>query len=580
MIQCRCPLEFRVQDYFPASNLRTSERVMHHTTNSTIRLYTTIEHEHLALQSRLWLAGLLAILLVAGVFSPLQAAPRPFPAALIGCEERVVNGGFETENAFWTLSSGVHVPSYESSLVFEGARSMRLGNVDLADAAVDSYVAQAISLPGDANYIVISFQYYPYYDNTLGAGDLQYFELWDSNTNTFISRPLQMQRNDRTWLLAQYDLAALRGRNIQIRFGARNDGANGRIAMYVDRISVIACNGTPGPSPTPTATGLPPTATPTPTSPAATATAVPGAPSGNCDVILLNGDFETDSNWICGADPVPGTYAGAQKYTGLRSMQLGNPPGYRPDVEAYSSARQLITISSSSTVAQLRWFHFYQSQEPPTDSPSINSDRQELILLNPDLSTLAVLHRVRRTDGGFLEEVVDLTPYRGRSFYVYFNVFNDGNGQRTWMWLDNARVFVCYPDGLVFEPLPLWTPSPTPMPLPSPTATPTPLAMSSDELALAPLPTISIPEIFSPEALTPLAPETAAEADAGSSATAVDAPQAAADQPSSSARQSGETVAAGETGAKGFPFGTILVLGGILLLVAMLIAAMIRGLRR
>ena len=39
---------------------------------------------------------------------------------------------------------------------------------------------------------------------------------------------------------------------------------------------------------------------------------------------------------------------------------------------------------------------------------------------------------------------VDLTPYLDGSYYLYFNVYNDGNGKRTWMFLDDVQLLVCY----------------------------------------------------------------------------------------------------------------------------------------
>lgn len=39
---------------------------------------------------------------------------------------------------------------------------------------------------------------------------------------------------------------------------------------------------------------------------------------------------------------------------------------------------------------------------------------------------------------------VDLTPYLDGSYYLYFNVLNDGNGLRTWMFLDDVQLLVCY----------------------------------------------------------------------------------------------------------------------------------------
>jgi hypothetical protein len=88
------------------------------------------------------------------------------------------------------------------------------------------------------------------------------------------------------------------------------------------------------------------------------------------------------------------------------------------------------------------------------------------VLLKPDLSTVAVLRSVRRNNNAWIEELVDLTPYRGQSLVLYFNVYNDGNGQRTWQFLDDVQIAVCYP---AVTPTPF---VPTPVPTQFPTAAP------------------------------------------------------------------------------------------------------------
>jgi hypothetical protein len=37
----------------------------------------------------------------------------------------------------------------------------------------------------------------------------------------------------------------------------------------------------------------------------------------------------------------------------------------------------------------------------------------------------------------------DLSPYRGMAIVLYFNVINDGDGYRTWMYVDDVSVNVC-----------------------------------------------------------------------------------------------------------------------------------------
>ncbi|RLT36319.1 MAG: hypothetical protein DWI57_15110 [Chloroflexi bacterium] len=64
--------------------------------------------------------------------------------------------------------------------------------------------------------------------------------------------------------------------------------------------------------------------------------------------------------------------------------------------------------------------------------------------------------------------------YIGHSFYIYFNVFNDVNSTRTWMFLDDVRLIVCYATAAVTA-----TATPTAMPVLGATVTPTPPALGS-----------------------------------------------------------------------------------------------------
>ena len=63
--------------------------------------------------------------------------------------------------------------------------------------------------------------------------------------------------------------------------------------------------------------------------------------------------------------------------------------------------------------------------------------------------------------------MVDLTPYRGQSLVLYFNVYNDGNGQRTWQYLDDVcHLHMCYPERDATPVIPTAIPLPTPIPSP------------------------------------------------------------------------------------------------------------------
>jgi hypothetical protein len=67
-------------------------------------------------------------------------------------------------------------------------------------------------------------------------------------------------------------------------------------------------------------------------------------------------------------------------------------------------------------------------------------DRQYLLLLNTSGTILAVPLWTRSDAATWSSLTFDLTPYRGQTIQVRFGVYNDGNGQSTAFYLDDASV--------------------------------------------------------------------------------------------------------------------------------------------
>lgn len=429
-----------------------------------------------------------------------QPTAAETPIVPAGCSELIVNGGFEVD-AGWRLN-GIDVPpAYVTSPVFAGQRAMRLGIADTANAPVVNSVEQTIALPPAAGSIVLGFHYFPVHEEGPGD-DLQFLDLYDTSTGAKIQRIWAQLGADRTWRFLQFDLTSLKGKTIRLLFGVINDGGGGRTSLYLDDVSLLACDVIPTTAtitatatptggisiiPTPTPTGTPLTGTPTVTpsaSPTAsttatqTPTATPTAtlpPGCQEDALLVNGGFEDDSGWIFGDDPVRPEYSAEHFDGGLRSVRLGNPPG--PDtrnVKTYSSLRQPVTLPNHTGTARLTWQFLSRSQEGNNPSPGDREDRQDVIVLGPDLSTWRILYRARVDSGAWQSGQADLTPFMGQTITIYFNVFNDGNGARTWMYLDDVRLTLCYPTpvalatatGMAISAAPVAT-------MPVPTSTPT-----------------------------------------------------------------------------------------------------------
>ena len=358
-----------------------------------------------------------------------------------GCSELVINGGFEVTDLHWGLAGTTAPPSYSTARAYAGERSLRLGIVDNANLDGSDSLYQDIALPDSAQHFTLSFHYWASHENAPGS-DMQLLNIYEATTGVRLAQPWSRLSNEQSWQFAQIDLTHLRGRTLRIEFGVHNDGSGGRTALYLDDVSLLACepDATPFVTPSATAAAPQPSATPQPvTTPA----------PGGCVVsdTLNNGGFEyaldSQLNWSTGESPVPPVLSN-QSSGGSWSLRLGNPPGSgTQNILSYSSVRQFIQLPAGAASASLRFSHLSRSQEAATISPSLASDRQELILLTSSLATEAILYRSRAESATWATETVDLTRYLGGSYYLYFNVYNDGNGQRTWMSLDDVQVQVC-----------------------------------------------------------------------------------------------------------------------------------------
>lgn len=161
-------------------------------------------------------------------------------------------------------------------------------------------------------------------------------------------------------------------------------------------------------------------------------------PSG-CAGVVANGGFETVSDWVFGASPSPPQYSSANRHTGNWSLLLGISDG--ANRESFSSARQTVTIPPSAQSAALSfWVYTIASGAPDTDY-------MELALLSPDGSTILAKPWYSHSDNRAWSQLVfDISAWRGRTFQLYFNVFNDGLGGMAQMYLDDVSLVAC-PNG-------------------------------------------------------------------------------------------------------------------------------------
>jgi len=467
------------------------------------------------------------------------AAPAHSPVEVNpGCADLIQNGDFEQFHPAWQILPSSRPAAYRTDQTFNSSTyALRLGN-DLESPNVESISEirhMSLTLPPGATSIILRFRYWPLVDGTPDVFDIQQADIFDALTEQLLDQPLLVQDNSQSWKLVNRDITAFAGREISLRFRVRNNGLGARTLMYVDNVEIEYCpapgTGTPTQWPTavstttPTATAsvFPLTTTATPTSiltptptqlilatetalPTLTATAVgtavvsatptayvppvipPVIPTADpsCTNILVDPSFEGWNGWHFGEDPVPPIFVSIPAHSGIRAVQLGNPPEQPTNVITFSSVRQLVTVPYNVSRAELRWWKQLRSTE--NGVPHAQSDRQDLILLSPSLQPITILRREWRNDGidGYWQEdVVDITAYRGQTFYVYFNAFNDGVGARTWMYLDDVQLNICNAvwagaqsgkDYLVNTPvaIPLTSaPTDTPATLPTPSPLPT-----------------------------------------------------------------------------------------------------------
>jgi len=377
-----------------------------------------------------------------------------------GCIDLIHAGDFEAFNPAWQIQVGSRPPAYSNQQTFNSsAYAMRIGNdLALPDVESVSEVRHAsIALPYGATSLILRFVYWPQKE-VAADNDLQQVDLFDATTDQLIASLLTVRDDARQWKAVDYDLTSYAGRQVSLRFRVRNDGQPGRTLMYIDNVEIEYCAATAVPTYTPTqvpvttvtpVTTFTPTATGVPAAAPATATPIVAAtpttviPTADptCANILLNGGFESWDGWQFGDDPVPGRYVAEPRRSGARAIQLGNPPAQGPNVVTFSSIRQLVTLPYNITRAEVRWWKLLQTADGGVAGSL--SDRQDLILLSPALQPIQILSRELSNTGNWQEDQVDITAYRGQSFYLYFNAFNDGNGARTWMYLDDIQLNLC-----------------------------------------------------------------------------------------------------------------------------------------
>jgi len=169
-----------------------------------------------------------------------------------------------------------------------------------------------------------------------------------------------------------------------------------------------------------------------------------------CDELVDNGGFETEgAGWeIPPGSLAPPAYTAATSHSGSRSMHLGIPAGWSDRV-SYSTIYQGITIPSDAAAVNLAFWY-----KPYTEEWAGDFQRISLLDGPPPSAELESFVNAHSNSGAWTEYTTDLSDYAGQTVYLYFTVYNDGDGVQTWMYVDDVSVEYCRE----VEPTPTGTP--------------------------------------------------------------------------------------------------------------------------
>ena len=219
----------------------------------------------------------------------------------------------------------------------------------------------------------------------------------------------------------------------------------------------------PTPTPTPTLT---PSPTPYPTTwlpllwrshlqptPTNTPTAIPTT----CVELVRDGGFEENGAWVFPNTANQAHYAWDIVHSGQRSVELGLRSGTTSQVGrttrgvdtdtaherkstddgVYSIVYQSLNIPADSETATLTFWHWLGTEDNA-------GDWQRLALISPkDNHVIAEPLLELANNGQWRQNIFDMTPYRGQDILLYLNVYNDTDGQKTWMFIDEISIQTC-----------------------------------------------------------------------------------------------------------------------------------------
>jgi hypothetical protein len=187
--------------------------------------------------------------------SPLPPPPTPTPNPTPqppDCPELVRNGGFETGEG-WEMPNTPRPAGYTATQVHSGGRAARLGIEDTARNVYSfSSVQQVVAIPpAGATGARLSFWYLALRPgpSTLrqssgqaqagDSDDYGYIVLQDASQVWHILSMIRQPPSG--WQRVEVDVSPYAGQTVLLRLGVRNDGQGAAMAIYLDDVSLQAC---------------------------------------------------------------------------------------------------------------------------------------------------------------------------------------------------------------------------------------------------------------------------------------------------------------------------------------------------
>lgn len=167
-------------------------------------------------------------------------------------------------------------------------------------------------------------------------------------------------------------------------------------------------------------------------------TVVASAPDPNigCDAIDINGGFEEPTVWEIPNTRISATYSTEEAHTGNQSIRMGIASG---EIEGHTIVEQTVELPEDATSAEVSFWYM------PKSTDVYIGDIVALQIYDTAITEAKDTIKLQlNNDGEWTQANVDLTPYIGEQFELYFVVINDGDDKPTLAYIDDVSLQVCH----------------------------------------------------------------------------------------------------------------------------------------